>query len=46
MGAHDGRTALVTGGALGIGQGIVRGFIAEGASVVVRRYQAVRLPMP
>ena len=35
MGAHDGRTALVTGGALGIGQGIVRGFIAEGASVVV-----------
>ncbi len=35
MGAHAGRVALVTGGALGIGQGIVRGFVAEGAAVTV-----------
>ena len=35
MGAHDGRVALVTGGALGIGAGIARGFVAEGAAVAV-----------
>lgn len=35
MGEFDGRAVLVTGGALGIGQGIVRAFVREGAAVAV-----------
>ncbi|QBI21434.1 SDR family oxidoreductase [Egibacter rhizosphaerae] len=31
----DGKTAIVTGGAMGIGQAIARGYAAEGASVVI-----------
>jgi NAD(P)-dependent dehydrogenase (short-subunit alcohol dehydrogenase family) len=35
MGEFDGRAVLVTGGALGIGQGIVRAFVREGAAVAI-----------
>lgn len=35
MGRIDGKTAVVTGGASGLGEAIVRRFVAEGARVVV-----------
>ena len=35
MGRLDGKTAVITGGASGIGEGCVRSFVAEGARVVV-----------
>jgi NAD(P)-dependent dehydrogenase (short-subunit alcohol dehydrogenase family) len=35
VGVLDGRTAIVTGGARGIGGAIARRFAAEGAAVVV-----------
>ena len=35
MGELDGRTAIVTGGARGIGASISRRFAAEGAAVVI-----------
>jgi NAD(P)-dependent dehydrogenase (short-subunit alcohol dehydrogenase family) len=35
MGALDGKIAIVTGGAQGIGAAIARGLEAEGATVVV-----------
>ena len=35
MGRLDGKVAIVTGGAMGQGAGIVRAFVAEGARVVV-----------
>ena len=35
MGRLDGKVAIVTGGAMGQGAGIVRAYVAEGARVVV-----------
>ena len=39
MGRFDGRVAMVTGGASGIGAATVRRFVAEGAAVVIADIQ-------
>lgn len=40
MGRLEGKTAVVTGGASGIGEGTVRAFVAEGANVVIADLRA------
>ena len=42
MGSNSGRGAVVTGGASGIGEGIVRRFVADGGSCVIADLQVER----
>ena len=42
MGLLEGNVALVTGGGAGIGRGIVRRFVREGARVVIAEFSDER----
>jgi len=43
MGMLDGKTALIAGGTGGVGEGIVRAFLSEGATVIVPSRSSDRL---